>query len=431
MSLFACSSVAHAEAVWPSWRGPMGTGSGLGNPPVTWSESENVKWKARLSGSGQSTPVVWGDRIFFLAVASTDEGAYATGRPDATEQPRGIDPPPRALPEVALDFQVVCLDRATGGVVWIRTAASAIPHALHHPAGSYAPHSAVTDGEYVWAGIGSRGLYCIDVEGNPQWGQPLDPMRVKFDFGEGSSPVLAGPVVAVVQDHEGPSRIHAFDKDTGEVRWRRERDEGSSWSTPVAVEVGGRWQVVTAATNRIRSYDAVTGEIVWETDGLTNNTIPSPVPGDGVVYCSSNFKQFSMKAIALGHAGLLDGPPGVLWTLEEATSYIATPVLADDRLYFVEDIKPLLSCADARTGALLYTRQRLRGLRQIFASPVAAGGRIYIVDRGGATAVVAQADHFEILAVNRLDDGFDASPVVAGDSLLLKGHNYLYCIASE
>ena len=422
---------AAAQPHWPAWRGPDGTGYATGNPPTTWSETQNVKWKVPLTGTGQSTPVVWGDRIFILAASSSDEGSFATRRPDSTEQPRGIDPPPQPHPKVDIDFDVVCLSRDSGAVLWTRTARSMVPHKGHHPAGSFAPQSAVTDGTLVWAGFGSRGLHCFDMDGNPRWSRNLDPMKMKFNFGEGSSPALAGNTVAVVQDHEEGSKIWAFDKQTGEPRWVKERDEGSAWSTPVAVEVNGSWQIITTATNRIRAYDETTGDIVWECAGLTNNTIPSPLVGNGLVYCSSNFKQFSLKAIALGRTGNLDGTDGSAWSLDKATPYISTPLLYGERLYFVEDIKPLLTCVNAKTGEIVYTGERLNGLRQIFASPVGAGGHIYVPDRGGKVAVIAHADRFEVLAVNELEDGFDASPVVVGDELLLKGNNFLYCIAAK
>ncbi len=424
----AAPSVA-AAATWPSWRGPDGTGYTQGNPPITWSETQNVKWKVPLPGTGQSTPVVWGDRIFILTASSSDERSFATRRPDSTEQPRGIDPPPQPHPNVNIDFNVVCLDRTTGAVRWTRTAQSVIPHKGHHPAGSFAPQSAVTDGELVWASFGSRGLHCYDIDGNPKWSRDLDPMKIKFNFGEGSSPVVAGNSIVVVQDHEEGSKVRAFDKITGEPRWGKERDEGSAWSTPVAVEVNGAWQIVTTATNRIRAYDEMTGDIVWECEGLTNNTIPSPLIGNGLVYCSSNFKQFALKAIAVDRTGNLDGTDGIAWSLDKATPYISTPLLYGERLYFLEDIKPLLTCVNAKTGEIVYTGERVSGLRQIFASPVGAGGHLYIADRGGKTAVIAHGDRFEVLAVNELQDGFDASPVVVGDELLLKGNNFLYCIA--
>jgi len=421
-----------AEASWPAWRGPNGTGAAPdANPPIAWSESENIKWKVPLTGVGQSTPVVWGDQIFILVAAPADEAQHPVRRPDAKEQPRGLG---RRMtlekPDFEFNFKVVCLDLATGATRWERIAATAKPHEGHHQAGSYSAYSAVTDGALVWASFGSRGLHCFDVAGNPKWSQALDPMTIKSNFGEGSSPALADNAIVVVQDHEGTSKIRAFNKTTGDPLWTRERDEATSWSTPVAVEVDGAWQVITSAGNRIRAYDVKSGEVEWECGGMTQNVIPSPVLGLGNVYCASGFFGFAMKAIALGNQGDLTGSNAVVWSLDAGTPYVPSPLLYGERLYFIEDIKPFLTCVDARSGNVIYQRERLSGLRQIYASPVGAGGRVYITDRNGKTVVFAHNDTFELLAENALDDGFDASPIIVGDALLLKGNTYLYCIAA-
>jgi outer membrane protein assembly factor BamB len=424
---------AFAESHWPAWRGPTADGVAPGgNPPITWSETENIKWKTPLTGTGQSTPVIWGDRIFILTAESTDENADPTRKPDSSEQPRGQGRRlTRGKPDVDYNFNVSCLSLSTGELLWEKTAATATPHEGHHQAGSYAAYSAVTDGEFVWAGFGSRGIYCYSMDGEFQWGNPLLPMTIKSNFGEGSSPVLAGNAVIVVQDHEGPSRISAFEKKTGKLLWEREREERTSWTTPVVAKVAGKLQVIVSAARRIRAYDAETGDIVWKCGGMTRNVIPSPVLGADTVYCASGFFGSSVKAIALGRTGDLTDTDAVSWSLGEASPYVPTPLLLGEHLYLIEDIKPYLSCVDAKTGELLYTRKRLPGLRQIYASPTGAGEHIYIIDRAGTAVVIAPSEDFRILATNSLEDGFDASPVVVGSDLLLKGNQYLYCISNS
>jgi outer membrane protein assembly factor BamB len=195
--------------------------------------------------------------------------------------------------------------------------------------------------------------------------------------------------------------------------------------------VNGALQVVTAATNRIRSYNAKTGDIVWECAGLTANTIPTPVSGFGRVYCTSGFRGYSLKSIDLAHTGDLTGTPAIVWEVTQGTPYIASPLLYDDRIYLTADRGAELSCYDAKSGKPLFTAQAINGLGQIYASPAGAGNKIYIADREGKTAVIKKSDTFELLATNVLDDGFDASPIIAGNELYLKGRKNLYCIAEN
>lgn len=441
---------AAPEDNWPSWRGPDGSGvAPKGNPPSMWSETQNIKWKAALPGHGHATPIIWGNKIFIqTAVPTQEEPAPPDGAQQSTAQAGGPQPEgpregrPRGgrsrgggmstpPPNSPYKFNVVCLDRQTGKVLWEKTAREEIPHEGRHPTGSYASNSPVTDGTLVWVSFGSRGLYCYDLDGNQKWSQDLGQMRMKNSFGEGSSPALAGDAIVVLMDHESGSKIAAFKKDTGEPLWEKARDEATSWSSPLPVMVNGALQIVTAATNRIRSYDAKTGDLVWECAGLTTNAIPTPVSGFGRVYCTSGFRGYSLKAIELSHTGDLTGTPAIAWEITEGTPYVASPLLYDDRLYFTADRNAVLSCYDAKSGKPLFTAQDIPGLGQIYASPAGAGDKIYIADRDGNVAVIKKSDTFELLATNVLDDGFDASPVFAGNELYLKGRKYLYCIAEN
>ena len=413
---------------WPNWRGPNADGVAVkGSPPVTWSESENIKWKVPLPGKGSSTPVVWGNKIFIETAVPTGEEPPAAAR----SAPRRRGPPSTPAPKAPLEFRLICLDRETGEILWERTAVETIPHEGHHPTGTFASYSPITDGEHVWVSFGSRGLHCYDMDGNHKWSTELIQMRKKLTFGEGSSPTLAGDAIIVVMDHEGQSKIAAFDKDTGDPLWETAREEGTSWASPLPVEVDGKIQVITNATSLIRSYDAKTGDLIWQCRGLTPNAIPTPVVGFGNVYCTSGFRGYALMAIELGHTGDLTDTDAIVWEVDRGTPYVASPLLYDGKIYVVDSLRPILSCYDAVTGATIFEDQKLDGLKQIYASPVGAGGRIYIADRAGSTMVLKQSDTFEILARNTLDEGFDASPVVIGDELYLKGSDHLYCIAHQ
>lgn len=423
---------AEADQFWPQWRGPLAIGvAPQGNPPVTWSETKSVRWKVKIPGKGSASPIVWGDRVFVLTAVPTDkhvepketeEEEEATGR----RRRQGIEP------TTVQRFVVLALDRKTGKILWQRTAAEELPHEGTHMTGTWASNSPVTDGEHVYAFFGSRGLYCYDMEGNLVWSKDFGQMTIRLGFGEGSSPALYGDKLIVNWDHEGQSFIMALDKRTGTEIWRVNRDEITSWTTPLVVEHEGRPQVVTSATNRVRSYDLETGKLLWETAGMTLNTIPSPVAANGMVYLTSGFRGNALLAIRLSEAeGDITDTEAVVWKLDRDTPYVPSPLLYEDTLYFLKSNSGILSCFNARTGKAYYGQQRVEGLETVYASPVGVAGRVYIADREGTTVVIEHGSEYKVLSRNKLDDGFDASPAIVGNEIYLRGHQYLYRISEE
>ncbi|HZN68480.1 MAG TPA: PQQ-binding-like beta-propeller repeat protein [Tepidisphaeraceae bacterium] len=447
-----------AKANWGQWRGPLGTGVSPGaDPPVKWGEKQNVKWKVKLPGRGTSTPIVWGNKVFIQAAVPVEKKAVAANeRPDEAApvvlvQDRGPGgrrgpggpggPGGRGggrggfgggqPPTEPHQFVLLCLDRATGKTLWQKVAREEVPHEGHHRDHGFASHSPVTDGKLVWSYFGSRGIHCFDMDGNVKWQKDLGRMQTKNSFGEGSSPALHGNTLVVLWDHEGPDFIAAFDATTGEEKWRTPREEDTTWATPLVVEHDGKAQVVVPATGRVRSYDLRTGEQVWETEGLTPNAIPSPVAADGMVYVMSGFKGSKLLAIKLGRTGDLTGTDSIAWTHNRQTPYVPSPLLYDHRLYFFASNNAMLSVFDARTGKPLVNGERIDGPEGVYASPVGAGGRVYLVGRNGTTAVIKHGDKLEELATNVLDERIDSSPAVAGKELFLRGQEHLYCIAAE
>jgi outer membrane protein assembly factor BamB len=335
-------------------------------------------------------------------------------------------------PTAAYQFVLMCLDRKTGKLLWQKTACEAVPHEGHHPQdGSFAAASPVTDGKHVYAYFGSRGLYCYDMTGELKWSQDLGDARIAMTFGEGSSPTLYGNTIIVNWDHEGESFIVALDATTGATLWRKPRDERTSWSTPLVVSHGGKLQVVTTATRKIRSYDLASGELVWECGGLTPNVIPSPVAGGGMLFATSGFRGNALLAIRLGRTGDLTGTDAIVWSHGKGTPYVPSPLLYGDRLYLFSNNNAILSSFDAKSGKPLIDATRIAGMQSVYASPIGAGGRVYLVGRDGAAIVIKDADKLEVLATNRLSDRFDASPAVAGNELFLRGREHLYCIAEK
>jgi outer membrane protein assembly factor BamB len=383
-----------------------------GDVPLRWSETENMLWKAPIPGKGHSTPVIWGDRMFLTTAVPTSPGG---GMGDEHE------------------FVVMALDKRTGKVLWKQVARAAKPHeGYHRKYGSYASNSPVTDGERVYAFVGSRGIYCYTLDGELVWKKdPGIVMRTRLEFGEGAAPALEDGFLLVNYDHEGDDYLLALDKLTGEERWRVSRDEPSSWSQPVVAEHGGSKQVIVAATNRTRAYDLETGRQIWEAGGLGSNVIPVPVWADGIVYVMSGHRQPNLLAIRLGGEGDLTGTDEILWTNQRGNSYTASPVLHDGRLYMITD-SGMLSCLDARTGEPHYLQQRLPNPYNFKASPVGVNGKLYLATEQGDVVVVRMGETYEVLAVNRHPgEEFIASPVVSEGRLYLRGQSTVYAIGAQ
>lgn len=400
-----------APARWPGWRGPDGSGVVLdGNPPLHWSETENIKWKTDLPGEGQSTPVIWGDKLILQTAEALGEAVEGETIP-------------------VYRFSVLCLDRTTGKIRWQKTVREERPHQGHHKMTTYASFTPVTDGERLWVSFGSRGLFCLNFEGELLWEARTIEMNKEGSFGEGASPALARDSVIVLADHEGPSKLYAFDRLTGEIRWERDRDAKTSWGTPVVATVGDHEEVVTTAPGEVQGYNAATGDLLWTCSGLSAGAAPSPIVSDGVVYCTTGYKGDVLMAITLGRTGDLTGTDAVRWQGAQTGSEVSTPLVYEGRIYVVRRMGPKLSCYNASTGAMYYENMTVPDTKNIFASPLAVGRHIYINGREGTTTVIKSADQFEIEATNKLDTILDASPVVIGDELYLRGNNRMYCIA--
>jgi outer membrane protein assembly factor BamB len=409
---------------WAQWRGPLATGvSPTADPPLEWSETQNVRWKVEIPGRGSSSPVVWDDRVFVMTAVPVAVAGDAQHEPRGGVTPRGVH-----------RFVVMALDRATGAVLWERVAREQEPHEQAHvDNGTWASASPVTDGEHVYAHFESFGLYAYDMDGTLVWEQDLGDKQMRNQFGEGSTPALYGDTLVIVWDQiGGPSFVVALDRRDGRELWRASRDEIDTWATPLVVEVGGRAQAIVPAMERVRSYDLETGEVVWESDGLTMNAIPSPVYHEGLVFLMSGFRGNDLKAIRLaGARGDIDGTGAIVWTFDRDTPYVPSPVLADGILYFLKSNSGILSAFDAMTGTPHYQNQRLASVPNVFASPVAAQGRVYIPGREGTTVVIRSGPSFEVLATNTLDDGFDASPALVDDEIYLRGYRYLYSLSES
>jgi len=411
---------------WPEWRGLYNSGATSGgNTPVEFSETKNIKWKTEIPGKGHATPIVWGNQIIVQTAVATDK------KPEKTGVVTAPNPMAASQTEFIHQFEVISIDKNTGKINWQTVVKEVLPVERTHELGSWASNSPCTDGENIYAYFGSRGLYCLDFNGNIKWERNFGQMEIVMSFGEGSSPALYKDKIFVQWDHQGKSYMYALNKKTGEEIWKVERDEITSWATPLVVEVNGKAQVITSATNKVRSYDAETGQIIWECTGMTKNVIPNPLYADGILYLMSGFRGNALKAVDLAQAkGDITGSSAILWEYNQDTPYTPSAVLMDGKLYFLKANNGTMTCLNAKDGKVLYSNQKLDGISNIFSSPTGNMDKIYVAATG-IVDVVKAGSEFSLLSKNTLDDTFHASPVIVGNDLFLRGFTHLYCISEK
>jgi hypothetical protein len=429
--LASAAGSAAIQSNWPQWRGPNGDGVvPQGNPPLEWSETSNVKWKATIPGTGHATPIIWGDRVFVLtAVPGASAAPAAAGQGGPGEGRRGGGRGGGDRPTQEHAFTVLCMDRQTGKLLWEKVARKEVPHQGIQPSNSYSSGSPVTDGERLYVWFNSYGLYCYDFDGNLIWEKDLGKKSVTF--GEGASPALAGNVLIVVQDANDGSALYGFDKKSGKELWKTARNEGSGWTTPYILTRDGQTQVVVNGSNAVRGYNPMTGEVLWECSGLGSNPVPMIVSDEDTAYAMSGHRNPAALAIALGKTGNLTGTDAVKWKIDRGTPYVPSPLLYDDLLFFCQRTSGIVTCLDPKTGQPHYSEQRLEGITGVYGSPIGVKDRIYVPGQNGMVVVLEKSKTLNVLASNKLEDGFDASPAVVGDELYLRGRQHLYCIAAK
>jgi outer membrane protein assembly factor BamB len=359
----------------------------------------------------------------------------------------GVNEPPKKglyfggerpnAPRLETEWKVICLELSSGKQRWERVVKKGEPAGPIHLKNTYASETPVTDGERVFAYFGGLGVYCLDLAGQSVWYHPIEPHKVRNGWGAASSPVLHGDRLYVVDDNDEQSYLMALDKRTGKEVWRVERDEKSNWSTPFVWSHGGETEIVTAGSGKVRAYD-LEGKLLWWFKGMSSITIATPYADDGLLYISSGYvgdKSRPLYAIRPGGRGEISLAPGetnnasIAWCQPTAAPYNPSTLVYEGRLYVLHD-RGLLSAFDARTGALLYDRERLPEGLHFTASPWAYNGRIFCLNEDGLTFVVRAGEKFELLHVNKLaeDDMCMATPAIVRDRLLIRSAVRLYCL---
>jgi outer membrane protein assembly factor BamB len=438
ITFFLCSIALFAEVQgdWPRWRGPFDNGVARGDAPLKWSDNENIAWKIALPGKGNSSPVIWGDKIFLTSAVPTTASA-APPAADAAQagggRRRGGFGQGATVEQPEHKLTVLCYDRKSGKLLWERVVKTVKPHEGYHQRyGSFASNTPVTDGKRLYTSFGSNGAYAFDLDGKQLWSWDPDvKMRMRNAFGEGVAPTLHDDTLLLLFDHEGEDFLQALDTATGKPKWRTARTDISNWAAPLVIEHGGTKQVIVSAPTKVRSYDFKDGSLIWEAGGLGANTIPTPVLHKDTVIVMSGFRDPNLLAIKLGRKGDLTGTDAIVWTTNRGTSYTPSPVLHEGKLYMLTD-NGMLSCLDATTGKPYYERTRLPKPYNFKSSPVLVKDRLYLASEDSDVIVVKAGETFEVLATNTLaDQSFIATPAVAGGDLYLRSETHLFRIASK
>ena len=428
--LIASLSIAYAEN-WPGWRGPGSLGiSEDAVIPVVWDMSKNVKWKVAVPGLGHSSPIVWGDKVFVTTAVSTDpkEDYWEKGFPRIERKPDAAE----------ISWKVLCFDRDTGKLLWDQTAIRKKPTNARHTKNSYASQTPVTDGAFIYAFFGDQGIFCYDFQGKLIWSRDLGTFTMRNAWGLGSSPVLYKNLVIQTCDQEtGGSFLIALDKRTGTTVWKTDRDEASSWSTPYLYTQGERPELVVNATRAVRSYDPETGKLLWECRGpATSITTPTPTFSNGLIIVSSGFIVEPVRPVtafrpgATGDITLKEGESAskyIAWRQSTAAPYIPSPIAYRDYVFVLFD-QGFISCYDAKTGKEIYGKQRIDVGANFSASPVAAGGKLYLMSEDGDVYVISAGAAYELLAKNSLGEAVMASPAISGGKMFVRALKHLYCI---
>lgn len=417
------------EPSWPQFRGPAGSGAaGAEQIPEKWSKTEHLAWQQAIPGKGWSSPIVSGGRVFVTTVTSDEQG----------REPRKglyLEDLVGTKPAGVHHWLVYCLDLSTGKILWQKEARKGKPDSPVHLKNSYASETPVTDGKYVYANFGNVGLYCYDFEGNLKWSRDWEQVPTRFSWGPAASPTLYKDRLYLVNDNEQASYLLCLDAAAGKEVWKIPRKERSTWATPFVWETPQRTEIVTAGSGKVRSYD-LEGKLLWELGPMSMTCIPTPIAAHGLLYVTSGYvgdKIRPLYAIRPGAKGDISLKPketsneSIAWSMPQGGPYHPTPVMVGETLYVLYD-RGLLTSFNALTGAEIMPKTRLGAATAFTASPWTANGKVFCLNEDGETFVIAPDKKLNVVETNSLGEMALATPAIAGDRLLIRTKNTLYCV---
>jgi outer membrane protein assembly factor BamB len=424
---FCIALCGAAEAAnWPQFRGPQAGGVDPGVPaPVQWSveTGQNIRWRAAVLGLAHASPIVWEDRVYIATAV----------RPGKADLKVGLyGDIGAANDQVEQEWRLLALDQASGKIIWDKLGHKAVPRVKRHTKASHCNSTPATDGRRIVAIFGSEGLFCFDTEGSLVWKKDLGPMDSGFfsvksaQWGFASSPVIHEGKVVVLCDVQTNSFLAAFDLADGKQLWRTPRRDVPTWSTPTVAKAGGPAQILVNGWHHTGAYDFASGKEIWKLDGGGDIPTPTPVVAHGFAYFTSAHGKFRpMRAVRLEAKGdITPSDPGVTnadiaWAHARQGNYMQTPIVVGENIYGCSD-SGVLTCFDAKTGAIRYSERLVRGGEGFTASPVSDGRHLYFASELGNVYVVPVGEKFSVAATNKLGETCMASPALSAGSLFFR-----------
>jgi outer membrane protein assembly factor BamB len=410
---------------WSQFRGSRGDGTTtLNNLPTEWGVDHNVKWKTKIPGKGWSSPIIWGEKVFITSARRADN------------VPETHDSNNRIYPDHDYKFEIYCLNKNTGEVIWQETAYQGKPAIITHKDNTYASETPATDGKHIYVYFGMIGLYCYDMEGEKVWEKNLGSFPSQANWGTSASPILYNDKLIMQFDNTENSQVIALNKMNGEEVWQSKRDEISTWSTPFIWKNKFRTELITGGKKK-RSYDPDNGNLLWELDMRGGRDISTPVSSEDMIYMCNEQRSdgggilYAIKAGGSGDISLDSAEHSnkwVAWTLPKSGIAMASPVLVDGYIYVLERRMGRVSCVNAQTGEFAYKKQKLEGAKAFWASPWVYNKLIFCLDDTGTTHVLEAGPEFKVIASNKLDDQFWSSTAIGEGVLIFRGVDYVYGI---
>jgi outer membrane protein assembly factor BamB len=484
-SMLMLSSCKDEAKNWPQFRGPNSnlvvTGKNLADE---WGANKNIKWTYDISGEGFSSPIIWGDRIFIASeypeqvkvqpqqggFDDNDEGDGPDDGPDGNpegdqnspmgdaqgpapvneqvqhgptpqggapgQMPGGNEEEDESYKDDVYRWEVTCIDLNSGKELWKQIAFKGHPRIKKHPQGTYANETPVTDGQRVYAYFGMIGLYCYDMNGKLLWQTDLGAYKTKNGFGTGSSPAIFNDKIFVLVDNDVSSFIVALDTKTGKQIWKTERDEKTTYSTPIIWKNKVRNELITCGQTA-RSYDPETGKGLWTLKMGGEEAISSPVADKNNLYIGNNDGPgdkmgtlFAVKAGASGDITPSEGQTiskGVAWSVVKSKVSSPSGLLYKGYIYYIGENGGKVTCYEAATGELVY-QKKIEKFSTCWSSPWVQNDKIFVTDAKGVTQAFKPGPDFQLISRNTLDDKIWTMPAFGKNSLVLKGAKKIYCI---